>query len=174
MEVDTQQNWQAIERAKSNGCKVVLNMAPACVVPDEVFAKLDYLIVNEHEAKFIARHQFLPARSVVECARQIAKNNDLTVIITLGSEGSVAADSQHVWQVPSLTINPKDSTGAGDAFVGNFASALDRGESLLDALTMASIAGSLACMKEGAQTSFPTSQQISHFLDEAGAVQQVA
>ena len=174
MEIETAENWKAIERAKANNCKVILNMAPAQVVPDEVFKNIDYLIVNEHEAKYIARHQFLPSRNVIECARQIAKNNDLTVVITLGSEGSIAGDKANIWQIPSPVIDQKDTTGAGDAYVGNFAAALDSGESLLNALAFASTAGALACLKEGAQTSFPTVQETSHLLGQMGKIQKVA
>ena len=54
-----------------------------------------------------------------------------------------------------LKIEPVDTVGAGDTFCGYLAASLDAGLSFKDALRRAAVAGSLACLKPGAQPSIP-------------------
>jgi ribokinase len=62
--------------------------------------------------------------------------------------------------VPALPIEPLDTTGAGDTFVGVLAAALDLGSDLEIALRRASAAAGLACLARGAQTAMPDSAMI--------------
>jgi ribokinase len=57
-----------------------------------------------------------------------------------------------------------DTTGAGDAAVGGFAAALDRGAPPEEALRWASVAGALACLTPGAQSSLPSERDIRDAL----------
>jgi ribokinase len=61
-------------------------------------------------------------------------------------------------------VSPIDTVGAGDAFCGAFASALDAGEPFSTALQWGSVAGSLACLKTGAQTALPSREEIAAHL----------
>jgi ribokinase len=53
-----------------------------------------------------------------------------------------------------------DTVGAGDTFCGYFAAELDRGGSLRQAAEIAVVAGSVACLKAGAQASIPFRQDV--------------
>jgi ribokinase len=64
-------------------------------------------------------------------------------------------------EVPALPIEPLDTTGAGDTFVGVLAAALDLGSGLEVALRRASAAAGLACLARGAQTAMPDSAMIA-------------
>jgi ribokinase len=66
--------------------------------------------------------------------------------------------------VPAPNVQVIDTTGAGDAFVGAFAAALDAGDDRPKALSMAIAAGSLACTMHGAQPSLPTRDAIDALL----------
>ncbi len=68
------------------------------------------------------------------------------------------------FRVPALAIEPVDTTGAGDCFVGVFAAGLDAGLSFEDALARAAVAGSLACTVVGAMPSFPTRDLIDQAM----------
>ena len=56
------------------------------------------------------------------------------------------------------------TVGAGDAFCGAFAAALDAGEPFSTALQWGCVAGSLACLKTGAQTALPSREEIAAHL----------
>ncbi|WP_026926792.1 ribokinase [Granulicoccus phenolivorans] len=75
--------------------------------------------------------------------------------ITKGTvtEGTGAGDP--VVRVPSPRIDAVDTTGAGDAFVGALVAGLTRGESLVEAARFAARVGAYACLRPGAQESYP-------------------
>lgn len=155
MEVWPSQNWALVARAAARGARVLLNAAPAGPIPGIALAALDWLIVNEHEAVTVAAALGLGALEPRQAARVIARAADITVVATLGGAGAVAYGPQGDWEIGVLPIVPVDSTAAGDAFVGAFAAALDAGADLPTALYEASVAGGLACLQTGAQSSLP-------------------
>jgi ribokinase len=144
-------------RAKRLGSRVIMNLAPAGAAPVELMANIDLLVVNEHEAATLLRS---PA-SGEQMATTLARRHRMTVIVTLGRAGAVAVrPDDSGLRIAAPAIEPTDTTGAGDAFVGVLAASLDRGKSLDEALRRASVAGALACLKEGAQSALPTVEEI--------------
>ncbi|MNL64889.1 Ribokinase [compost metagenome] len=59
-----------------------------------------------------------------------------------------------------LKIDPVDTVGAGDTFCGYLAASLDEKLAFPDALRRAAVAGSLACLKRGAQLSIPLASEV--------------
>ena len=78
-----------------------------------------------------------------------------TCVVTLGGRGALAIGPSGGWRVEALAVEAVDTTGAGDAFTGVLAAALDQGLALPEALRRASVAAGLACTRIGAQTSQP-------------------
>ncbi len=143
--------------ARARNVKVVLNAAPAQELPDELLALIDILIVNEGELAVLAKHQ----GSIDQSLERIQVP---CVIVTLGRHGCRARiDGQFLTQ-PAFTINPVDTTGAGDTFCGAFVAAICQGQSMADALLQASAASALACLVPGSQSSIPTHAQVQDFL----------
>jgi ribokinase len=66
-----------------------------------------------------------------------------------------------------------DNIGAGDAFCGTFAAAIHDGKDLVTAMRRASVAGTLACLKEGAQAAIPFLDDIEARLPELGPTEEV-
>jgi ribokinase len=163
MEVPPEENWKLLARAKKRGARTILNVAPAGHVPEEALKNLDYLIVNEIEAQQIASSSRLDVSGTdyKALAQSLSRHYGLTCIITLGKDGAIAVQKDLLIEVPALPLtNVVDTTGAGDSFCGNFAAAIDAGHDLREALKRASIGGSLACLKMGAQTALPYQQEI--------------
>ncbi|MBO2450981.1 ribokinase [Actinomadura barringtoniae] len=145
----------AARAAAEGGARVVLNLSPAAAVPDEVLALCDPLVVNEHEAAFLLGHDGAPG--VPEAmARDLLDRGPRSVVITLGAQGALVADSSGVHEVPSPKVEAVDTTGAGDAFTAALCLRLARGDALADAARFAARVGAAAVRKPGAQSSYPS------------------
>jgi ribokinase len=148
---------RAFADGRGCGALTILNLAPAPTeaLPTELLALTDVLIANETETNlFDALHD--PSLST-----QIVR------IRTEGAGGSTAQfpDRSNV-HCESFAVHVVDSTGAGDAFAGAFASALAHGLSYGDALTRGNAAGALACTIAGAQPSLLTKKSIEALMAE--------
>ena len=145
--------------AKAKGARVILNLAPAGVPDPKLLAAIDMLIVNEHEARTLGVALGL-GDNIVRAAPQIARDEKLIVIVTVGANGAVAYNEGTSFSAPAPRIRALDTTGAGDTFVGALAAALDAGRPLISAMDFAVRAGALACLKHGAQPAIPTRAEI--------------
>ncbi|MCX5514322.1 ribokinase [Kaistia algarum] len=166
MEVPLAESLAAAQAARAAGARIMLSIAPFLPVEREALAMADIILVNETEAADLARHLGLAAGpDGAATVATLAASLGRTVIATLGADGAVAAGGGETIAVPSLPIEPVDTTGAGDTFAGVLAAYLDRGESLETAMLYAAVAGSLACTKMGAQPSFPQKDAIEEAAD---------
>lgn len=174
MEVPLPEIWSLVRRAKQTGARVLLNAAPAAAIPGDILTLLDWLIVNENEARQVAAGLDIKTDDARAAAQAIARASGTTVIVTLGSAGAAAFTGQGGGlSVAALPIQPVDTVGAGDAFVGGFAAAMDRGCDLAEALRSASVGGALACFKPGAQPSLPLLSAIEARLADLPAVSAI-
>lgn len=166
METPVQENWRLIHRAKKFGAKIILNLAPAHKIPQDILQSLDVLVMNQIEANFLALHLGFEVISPMVAVRRIAANYGITCIVTLGKQGAMACSPQGIWEVDAMAIEAIDTTAAGDAFVGVLASSMEKGMDLPASLRRASVASGLTCLKHGAQTSLPTDQEIEATLQK--------
>lgn len=164
MEVPAAENWIMVERAKSAGARVLLNLAPAGMVPPSVLQSVDYLIANEIEAATLANEVGLDVAQPTRVPRKLAERYGLTCIVTLGGAGALAFTPEGGYSVPAMPIAPIDTTAAGDAFCGGLAAALANDSDLQDALRRASTGAGLSCRVKGAQSSLPSRQDIEDNL----------
>jgi ribokinase len=172
METPLPENWSLIKRAKARGARILLNVAPAAAVPTDIVRMLDWLVVNETEAMIVAeslgRHRDNPR----DAGAAVAEAAQTTVIVTLGGEGACAFSAGRTYDVTALLITPVDTVGAGDAFVGAFAAAVDSGGDLARGLAYGSVAGALACLVPGAQPSLPMKPAIDARLKDLPPIRQ--
>ena len=120
-----------------------------------MLAQADFSIANEHEFAFYADALGLNGKSRRAKMRHFALRTGRTIVVTLGPAGAVAVSPQGMFEAPALAITPVDTVGAGDTFCGYFAAGLREGLGLEDCLQLAATAGSLACLKPGAQPAIP-------------------
>jgi ribokinase len=149
--------------AHAQGIKVILNAAPAQVLPDELLHLIDVLIVNQDELTKVAKQ----AGSVAETLSSL---NVPCAVVTLGMRGSCACERGEFYLQPSFKVNSIDTTAAGDTFCGVLAAALNAHASLPQALRRASAAAALATTRIGAQSSIPTYEEVEVLLQtDSGA-----
>lgn len=152
---------EAATAARAAGRTIMLNAAPAATVDDELVALIDYLIVNEHEARLIGADQDLTAAAAALAARVPR------VIVTLGARGSdVYEAGEFVGTVAPPRVTVVDTTGAGDTYCGALAAAVAEGRQLLDAVRFATAASALSVQKPGAVSSIPTRDEVESKLEE--------
>jgi ribokinase len=153
-EVPTAESAALLRRARSRGARTMLNLAPAGPMPSGLLADLDFLVVNETEAATLGGDPAALAHELRE-----------GLVLTLGARGAIAyrRDGGRI-EVSALAIDPVDTTGAGDTFVGVLAAGLDQGLALEPALRRASAAAGLACLARGAQTAMPDAGAIDAAL----------
>lgn len=142
--------------------RVVLNTAPAAELPAEVLALADPLVANESEAHFLLGDQHGDG---VELAERLLGLGSRSVVLTLGSAGSVvvergAGGELRTEVVPARRVTAVDTTGAGDSFVGAMAMRLSEGEGLTAAVRLATSVAAIAVGRRGAQESFPTLAEV--------------
>ena len=149
LEVSAASVAEAFLLGRRAGAVTVLNAAPAAgAVPDAVWTKTDFLIVNETEARQLTGNITEDNQKLCLLLRSQVR---LGAVITLGAMGAIgiAADGEIV-TVASPSIAVVDTTGAGDAFVGAFCSGWLRTLDLRASLQLGTAAGSLACTFRGA------------------------
>ncbi len=141
-------------RARRCGARTVLNAAPARALPPALLAAVDVLIVNAIEATAIATALGLP-RTARAFAAAMHRHHGCAVVVTLGRRGVIGAADGALITAPAPAVDVVDTTGAGDAFVGALAAALDRRAEWPRAIAEGVAAGSLACTAAGAQPGLP-------------------
>ncbi len=92
------------------------------------------------------------------------------VIVTLGARGCLARSEGHILLQPAFSIEPVDTTAAGDTFCGTLVASLARGQTLQQALLRASAASALACTRLGAQSSIPDHAEVAALLADTARV----
>lgn len=154
----------AFSRARAAGARTILNPAPAAVVPDDLLAATDVLVVNEVELAQVSGHDLGPAPTtadVVAAARTVRHGTDVAVVATLGAAGIVAVDDAGELVAPAHPVRDVvDTTGAGDCFVGSLAARLVEGDDLRGAVGYALVAAALCVGRAGAGSSMPTRAEV--------------
>ena len=172
MEVPVAEIEAVIAKARQQGARVLLNLAPALPIADDALKQVDILVLNEHEARTLCDQFKLTASTPEEQVAALHALLDASVIITLGADGVMAMHRGQGYRAPAFPVEPVDTTGAGDCFVGVFAAALDAGMAFEDALARAAVAGSLACTIVGAMPSFPSREKIDQAVAELSGASQ--
>ncbi|MBN9273120.1 MAG: ribokinase, partial [Mesorhizobium sp.] len=129
--------------------------------------KADYVVANETEFDLYAEAMSLKGADRPARMRDFAAQTGRTIVVTLGGDGVLAATPTDFLQVAALKITPVDTVGAGDTFCGYLAAGLSTGLGLEQALARAAAAGSLACLKPGAQPAIPLAADVEQAMRQA-------
>ena len=146
---------KTVEYVAAQGTAVILNPAPACVLPDDLLRKVAILTPNQKEAEMLSGVVIVDKRSAERAAAVLAGKGVKTVIITLGADGALILDGGEYMWVAAPVVTAVDTTAAGDVFCGALAVALSEGRSIKDAVGFACAAAALSVTRMGAQRSAP-------------------
>lgn len=158
----------AAKWGRQKGMIVILNPAPARELPDALISNVDHLLPNETELNLLTGVPVKDIPSAEQAAKVLLKRGAQTVIVTLGGNGAMIVNQKIVKHVSPFKVDVVDTTAAGDAFIGGFASALLRGLELDEAVKHGNACGALATTKFGAQPSLPTKEETERFMSLRG------
>ena len=156
---------RGLQIARAGGACTVLNPAPAATLPEGMLALCDYVTPNESEAEALTG---LPVTTVAEAeaaARALRELGAGAVIITLGDKGALYHDATQTVHVPVISAGPVvETTGAGDAFNGGFATALAEGMDPVAAVRFGAATAGISVTRPGTAPSMPARAEIDALL----------
>lgn len=155
---------KAIELARANGTKVLLNPAPARPLEDRLLKQLDIIVPNESECAFITG---LPVNSVSDAEKSVEflmKKGVPQVVVTMGEKGVIYNRNEEIVYKQAQKVEPVDTTAAGDSFIGALAVALTSGKSIDEAVDFAGVVAAVTITRRGAQFSIPFLNELDNYM----------
>ncbi len=128
----------------------------------------DIITPNQSELGYLADMSVGDIPSALQAARILRSRETMVAVITLGEQGCLLADSQGSRLVYGYSVEPVDTTAAGDAFAAALGIRIAEGATLNEAAVFANAAGALATTTAGAQPSLPTRAIVEQFLRKRG------
>ncbi len=160
LEIPVESVLRAAKIAHEAGVYVILNPAPACKLPEDLFKYISLMTPNRTETAFMSGCEVKDDESLAKAVDVLRGYGVQDFVVTLGSKGSLVIKKDHTEMIPSLKVNAVDATAAGDTFCGALCVALSEGLSLEDAARFATKASAITVQRMGAQDSIPTRAEI--------------
>ena len=154
----------ASRKAYEEGVKVILNPAPAAVLPEDLYKYIYVITPNRVEAELLTGVSIRELSDVEKAGRILLERGVEYVVITLGAEGSLLISRDFTEHIPAFKTKVVDTTGAGDAFNAALAVSLAEGYDLREACIRANAAAAIKVSKLGAQSGLPTRDELEDFI----------
>jgi ribokinase len=164
MEIPYETVKTVCELAHRHQKTIMLNVAPARHLDEELIKMIDILVVNETEAEAVS------GAKIDEIGEEAIVNRLLalgakTVVLTLGKQGCLLKNERESLSIPAFQVKAVDTTAAGDTFCGALAAGLSQGKEWKEALQFATAASAVCVTRMGAQPSIPTEKEVNEFIN---------
>lgn len=167
LEIPMKINMLLAEWAHKAGVPVILNPAPATLLPDSLLKEVAFLTPNETEMEILTGISIQSSKAgtpdmkyLRDAADQLINKGVQRVIITLGSTGAVLFDKELSLFAPSESAVVADPTAAGDSFIGAFSVAWCKSNNLEKSLRYANQVAAITVSRMGAIPSLPTQNEV--------------
>ena len=159
----------ALELAREEGARTILDPAPAQQLPPALLERVDVLTPNETEACILSGRpgSRVSLDEAPKMARDLRAMGPGAVVLKLGEQGCFYSDGERDLHVPGFRVEVCDTTAAGDTFNAGLAAALAEDMPIQSALRFANAAAALSVTRLGAQASQPTRAEVDRFLATA-------
>ncbi len=151
-------------RGRELGMIVILDPAPAAVLPAEVWRNIDIVTPNETEASVLSGIEVTDAATAEQAGRWFLAQGVGAAVVTLAGQGSCIVTADGTSVVPPFPVEPVDTTAAGDTYAGYLGAALAAGRPLTDAVRLATAAGAITVTRQGASPSIPHRAEVDAFV----------
>lgn len=153
----------ALKKSKELNKYTILNPAPALKLDDEIIKNVDLLTPNETELEIISGVSIETEEDIQKAAQIMIEKGVKELIVTLGSKGSLYINKEKSIFKKAYKVEAVDTTAAGDSYTAALAVALSKDQSIEEVMDFASKVGALSVLKEGAQSSLPTLEDVENF-----------
>jgi ribokinase len=150
----------AFTEAKKKGMLTVLNPAPAAVLSDSLYKNTDIIAPNETETEALTGIDPADILNTALAVKEFYKKGVKNVVITLGARGSVVSEGQTLTEIDCEKVKAKDTTAAGDTYIGALCARLSKGDDIVAAARYASRAAGITVQRKGAAESIPTEAEL--------------
>lgn len=160
LEIPVETVYHTVRRAKEWGVPTLLVPAPA--LPDldvSRLADLAFLTPNETELATLTGLPVDTEAQVEAAAKMLTARGIGTVIVTMGGRGALLVSGEEVRRVAPVKVEPVDTTGAGDAFIGAFAHFHTQGLPVFEALGEAAKYAADSITRRGTQRSYASAEE---------------
>jgi ribokinase len=155
LEIQLETVYYTIAMCKDGNVPVILNPAPADPNLDvNQIRSVALFAPNETELQLLTHMPTGTLAEVKAAGKSLLQKGLTKVIVTLGEKGSLLLSADTETLVPAFKVDSKDSTGAGDAFIGCFAAYFIETHDLMKAMELANRYAALSTTKPGTQKSF--------------------
>ena len=151
-----------LEVARQSGKITILNPAPATALERDFFELCDFITPNETEAEALTGVTVKTAKDAENAAEALVALGVKTPVITMGEQGAYL----HCYgMTPAFNVGPVvETTGAGDAFNGGFATALSEGKSPEEAVRFGCATASISVTRAGTAPAMPSREEVEKLL----------
>ncbi|MCX8673775.1 ribokinase [Gilliamella sp. B3023] len=165
LEVPLETVYAAIDFAVKYKIEIILNPAPAIKNLDISYVcKCDFFIPNETELEILTDMPINSKDEIYEAGKVLLNKGLKNLIITLGHRGSIWMTKDKIHYIDPIKVNAVDTSGAGDAFIGCFASEYIKNKNIIKALNNASAYSATSVTGKGTQSSYLNDKQFKEFL----------
>jgi len=156
---------RSLEIAKQAQVTTILNTAPAEPLDDAVFQLCDYVTPNETECEGYTGIKVVSVDDARKAGDALLQKGVGTALITLGEQGALLHNTEQSVHIPATNAGSVvETTGAGDAFNGGFATALAQGQTPVDAAHFASVVAGISVTRPGTAPSMPARKEVEKLL----------
>ena len=161
---------EGFKQGKNKGSITILNPAPAEVLQEDILTYTDWLVPNESELVLLAKEMFqLEEEDPATLIKKFAEKTNTNIVMTAGPKGALVYmidEDMTVEIIPTIEVETKDTTGAGDAFCGPFAYGLSNGLEPRKAIELANVIASDSVQRNGTQTSYARGEALQKLVNQ--------
>jgi len=164
MEVPLETVYHTIAFAAEHGIETILNPAPAAADLDpERIRQVSFFVPNESELATLSGMPTGTDDEIAIAARALIARGIRALIVTLGGRGARLITKDAIVNIPAVQVTAKDTTGAGDAFIGAFARFYAEHGDVQAALGKAALYAAHSITRTGTQKSYASQEEFATF-----------
>lgn len=131
------------------GASLFLDPTPTEHATSTLISRASVITPNRKEAAaLVGRSDTSPLWPML-AAKELIAAGATRVVIKLGASGAIFADHDQIVEVPTISVESVDETGAGDVFIATLAVGRSDGMEWIEATEMANVAAAISLSQQG-------------------------